>query len=87
MTANKFYETLLVYDEVVEEEKQDEVLGLLSETKWWEYFCNVLVISCSPMLYFALKLCHQTKRFFGPTHQVWQCLDKEMYHSAEYVES
>ncbi|XP_072036691.1 tubulin-specific chaperone D-like isoform X1 [Amphiura filiformis] len=36
-TANKLYETLLVYDDVVEEEeKQDQVLGVLSETKWDE---------------------------------------------------
>ena len=33
-TANKVYETLLVNDEVCEEEKYDEILSLLSETKW-----------------------------------------------------
>ncbi|XP_070581206.1 tubulin-specific chaperone D-like [Ptychodera flava] len=35
-TANKLYESVLTYDEIVELEKQDEVLTILSETQWDE---------------------------------------------------
>ncbi|XP_006812079.1 tubulin-specific chaperone D-like [Saccoglossus kowalevskii] len=35
-TANKLYESLLTYDEIVDPEKLDDVLTILSETQWDE---------------------------------------------------
>ncbi|XP_077980737.1 tubulin-specific chaperone D-like [Glandiceps talaboti] len=35
-TANKFYESILTYDDIVDVEKLDEVLIILSETQWDE---------------------------------------------------
>ena len=33
-TANKLYEAVLTYDEVAPPESLDEILTILSETKW-----------------------------------------------------
>ena len=33
-TSNKMYEMLLMFDDVIPEENQEEVLTILSETKW-----------------------------------------------------
>ncbi|XP_791372.5 tubulin-specific chaperone D [Strongylocentrotus purpuratus] len=33
-TANTLYETLMVYDDIVDEEKQEEVMTILMETNW-----------------------------------------------------
>eukprot|EP00057_Strongylocentrotus_purpuratus_P001692 XP_001200778.2 PREDICTED: tubulin-specific chaperone D [Strongylocentrotus purpuratus] len=35
-TANTLYETLMVYDDIVDEEKQEEVMTILMETNWQE---------------------------------------------------
>ncbi|XP_041473323.1 tubulin-specific chaperone D-like [Lytechinus variegatus] len=39
-TANRLYETLMVYDDVVDEEKQEEVMTILMETNWQESQAN-----------------------------------------------
>jgi hypothetical protein len=35
-TANKLYEALLTFDEAAPPEALGDILGLLSETKWYE---------------------------------------------------
>jgi len=35
MTANKLYEAMLTYDDLVAEDNLDEVLSILSETQWY----------------------------------------------------
>ena len=32
--ANKLYETIVTYDEIVDEDNLDEVMNLLSDTQW-----------------------------------------------------
>lgn len=34
-TANKLYEALVTYDEIVPEESLDEITTILSEFTWW----------------------------------------------------
>ena len=38
-TANKLYEAALTYDEIAPPESLDEILTLLSETKWLVSLC------------------------------------------------